>query len=198
MQEVEQEKNSLMFYMYWEGTQKSFMILREWSVTAAAAERRLGGTVFETAQDLLLADVAVSHQQELEQIVVLFLLTRLRRVGLTRSHNIRLSQTLSILQATNGATKLTLPLSHFPPYSRHADGSSFTSFTTCTAVVTSTATSSGTWPVKAIASYRGAQVRRVDSLMDLDREISNDQRRSWGPSYLRDQDTDLRQRERVS
>lgn len=133
------------------------------SLTAAAAERRLGGTILETAQDLLLADVAVSHKQELEQVVVLLLLTRLRRAGLTRSHNIRLSQILSILQATHGATKLALPLSHFPPCSRHVDGSSFTT----TAAATSTATSSGTWPVKAIASYRGAQIRRVDSLMDL-------------------------------
>lgn len=133
--------------------------------TAAAAERRLRGAVLEAAQDLLLADVAVAHQQKLEQVVVLLLLTRLRRAGLTRSHNIRLSQTLSILQATHGATKLALPLSRFLPCSRHADGSF--SFTTAT----STATSSGTPPVKAIASYRGAQERRVDTLMDHGRVV---------------------------
>lgn len=80
--------------------------------TAAAAERRLRSTVLEATQDLLLADIAVTHQQELEQVVVLFLLTRLRRAGLTCSHNTRLSQTLSILQAALRATLalLLLPL----------------------------------------------------------------------------------------
>lgn len=86
--------------------------------TAATAERRLRGAVLEAAQDLLFADVAVAHQEKLEQIVVLFLLTRLRRAGLTCSHNIRLSYTLSILQVTHGATLAHLPLLGFSPYSR--------------------------------------------------------------------------------
>lgn len=90
-------------------------------LTAATAERRFRSAVLEAAQDLLLADVAVTHQQELEQVVVLLLLTRLRRAGLTCSHNIRLSQILSILQATREAT-LVLSL-RFPPCSRSAEGS---------------------------------------------------------------------------
>lgn len=80
---------------------------REKQRTTATAKRRFRGAVLEAAQDLLFADVAVAHQKKLEQVVVLFLLTRLRRAGLTCSHNIRLSHTLSILQVTHEGSEST-------------------------------------------------------------------------------------------
>lgn len=47
---------------------------RKISVTASAAIRRLGRPVFEIVQHLLFAHIAVADQQELQQVIVLFLL----------------------------------------------------------------------------------------------------------------------------
>lgn len=129
-------------------------------LTVAAAERRLWSAILEATQDLLFADIAVADQQELEQVIVLFLLTRHRRAGLTCSHNIRLSQTRSILQVTRWAM---LALSRFRPYSRSVVESATTTL--------ATTTSDDTFRC-LIASYHSVRdARPTASLMDLDRRL---------------------------
>lgn len=61
--------------------------------TAAAAEGGVGGGVVQVLQDLVLADVRVSHQQHLQQVVV-----RLRR----RRHRCNKTQpTTSVIKIKN-------------------------------------------------------------------------------------------------
>lgn len=42
------------------------------TVATTAAERTLGGPVFQAGHDLVLADIAVTHQKHLQQVIVIF------------------------------------------------------------------------------------------------------------------------------
>lgn len=46
--------------------------LRLLTIAATAAERTLAGAVLQAGHDLVLADVAVAHQQHFQQVVVVF------------------------------------------------------------------------------------------------------------------------------